>query len=555
MFERKNLFVFMILFIISLLLCFDLFTSSGKPSSFDGLIHMSNIAQYYSALKDGDFPIRWQDGFANYGMPIPIFGHQVTSYAGGVLTFLTKNPLLSYSIIILLGSLIGTVGMYLFLSAYYDFYPSLLGTLLFSYAPYRIINIYIRGAAPEFFSTLFFPLILLSLKKWIEGGRFKWFLCFIILTSLLIQTHPISGMIQFIFIVPYFLFVLKGLRLNTLIKFVFGVFVSMGISSYYILPLLLEFKYFYYGQHSSLLLSNQILTLKNFISPNWFYFYQNDILTRGHYLHVGSIEMLVVFIYAIYFILTGRKKIKANLLPVIAFYIFCIYTFLTSQYASFLYMKIKLLGNIQHQWRMLGGLIIIPPILLTFLVTLLNNKIRNIIIFLLFLSIIIIRFPQLYGKNYLIEDNSRYYSNKTNLYANAYNTIWTGPTENYPVKNVKGEIIEGKGKIIKRDEHNSWREYGIIADTELRMADYTFYFPGWRVFVDEKETLIEFQDMNYRGVITYRVPKGTHTILVKFTDTKVRLLSNIISLFSIGILGILLVFRKKLFSYPAKKST
>jgi len=122
------------------------------------------------------------------------------------------------------------------------------------------------------------------------------------------------------------------------------------------------------------------------------------------------------------------------------------------------------------------------------------------------------------------------------------------------VKKVKGEIIEGKGRIEKRLERNSWRTYEVIAQSpEIRLVDNTFYFPGWKVYVDKKETPIEFQDMNYRGVITYRVPEGRHTVEVKFTNTKIRLLANSISIFSIGVFGLLVLFRKRLFHHPAKK--
>jgi len=554
MLGRKDFLIFIILFIISLSLCFDLFTNNARPASFDGLTHITNIAQYYTALKDGDFPVRWQDGFANYGMPIPIFGHQITSYLGGVLTFFTNNPLVSYNIVIFISAFMSTIGIYLFLHSYYDFFSSLFGSFLLTYAPYRIINIYVRGAAPEFFSTLFFPLILLSLKKWTEKNDTKWFFSFIILTSLLIQTHPIAGMIQFIFIIPYFLIVLKGYHFNRLLAFSLGILGAIGIASYYVFPLLLEFKYFYYGQQSEIFLPNQFLTINNFIKPNWPYFFQGDILTRGHYLHIGSIEMIITIVYLIYFLINGRRKYrKFQSLPLVAFCIFCIYSFFMSSYASFIYLKISFLGNIQHQWRMLSGLIIIPPILGAFLVSILKEKLRRIIVIITIVIIIIIRFPQLYGKNYILENKNKYSSNKENLYASIYNTIWTGKTEDYPVKKFKGEIIEGNGKIINRNEHNSWREYEIDAKTDLRLADYTFYFPGWKVFVDKNEVPIEFQDMNYRGVITYRIPQGKHTVLVKFTDTKIRLLANITSLFSLGTLGLMIIFRKKLFRHSAKK--
>ncbi len=93
---------------------------------------------------------------------------------------------------------------------------------------------------------------------------------------------------------------------------------------------------------------------------------------------------------------------------------------------------------------------------------------------------------------------------------------------------------------------NSWRKYKIAAQQKIRMVDNTFYFPGWKVYIDGKETLIEFQDMNYRGIITYYVPAGNHDILVRFEDTKVRRVANSISMATL-ILFITIIFIEKKF--------
>lgn len=49
-------------------------------------------------------------------------------------------------------------------------------------------------------------------------------------------------------------------------------------------------------------------------------------------------------------------------------------------------------------------------------------------------------------------------------------------------------------------------------------------------FVDGHEVSLEFQDINNRGVITFRLSKGKHIVNMIFQNTKVRLLSNYISL-------------------------
>lgn len=515
------------------------------------------MAQYNIALSQGDFPVRWQDGFANYGMPIPLFGHQVTSYLGALFIFLTNDPLMSYNMVIFFGALLSMCGVYLFLREYTDKWSSFIGALLFNFAPYRIINIFIRGAVPEFFSHVYTGFILIALKRWVEKNQTRYVFMYIILASLLLQTHPIAFLVQYILIAPYYLYLVflkkEGITKNILI-FVASTLLALGISGYYIIPLLSEFKYFYYGTQSGLFLPNHFLTMKNFLQPAWHYFYNGDTTTRGNFLHLGGIELIIVSLTFLIYLVNLRKIGKREWFSPLLFAILFIYLFFLSRYSVFFYEHIKMLGNIQHQWRMLTGLILIPPLLCALFISKIKNKyIQTTIGIGIIIYIALFRFPQLYGKNYVNENKRTYTFTIDNLYAQVYNTIWTGPTQSYPIKKVKGEIIEGKGEIIKRNERNSWREYEINSITDVRLADNTFYFPGWKVYVDKKEVPIEFQDMNYRGVITYRVPQGKHNIVVKFTETKIRLLADFISLFSLAILGLLIIFRKRLFGHPAKK--
>lgn len=558
MFRKVDFLIFFILTIISLLLCVDLFLFHARPSSFDGLTHMVNMSQYNIALSHGDFPVRWQDGFANYGMPIPLFGHQITSYLGALFIFLTNDPIVGYNLVILFGAVLSVTGFYLFLREHTDRWSSFIGAVLFNFAPYRIINIFIRGAIPEFFSHVYTGFILVVLKRWVEKNQARYLFIYIVLASLLLQTHPIAFLVQYILIAPYYLYLVfmkKNNMVRNILLFISSTLLAIGIAGYYIIPLLGEFKYFYYGTQSGLFLPNHFLTLKNFFQPAWHYFYNGDVTTRGNFLHTGGIELIIVGISFLGVLISWRKNNKREWLSPLLLFIFLIYIFFLSRYSVFFYEHIKILGNIQHQWRMLTGLIVIPPLLCAFFISKIKSK--NIQVGMgvgIILYITLFRFPQLYGKNYVIENKRTYAFTIDNLYAQVYNTIWTGPTQSYPIKKVKGEIIEGKGKIVKRIESNSWRTYDVIAESpEIRLVDNTFYFPGWKVYVDHKETPIEFQDMNYRGVITYRIPKGEHTIEVRFTNTKVRLLANIVSLFSIGVLVLLIIFRKRLLHHPAKK--
>ena len=78
------------------------------------------------------------------------------------------------------------------------------------------------------------------------------------------------------------------------------------------------------------------------------------------------------------------------------------------------------------------------------------------------------------------------------------------------------------------------------------MIDYTFYFPGWKAYVDGKPATIEFQNPNYRGVITYLVPQGKHTVVLRYEDTKIRLLGKILTVSFLLFFIALILLRGKL---------
>ncbi len=546
----KRLFIGFILFIISLLLCLDLFISKGRPSTFDGPTHLANIAQFHKALQSGDFPVRWMDGFGNYGMPMGIIVQQTTTYLGSLLTFLTHDIFLSYNLVFLIGAFLSVYFLYFFLKLHFSEEAAFIGVVLFNFAPYRIINIYIRGALPEFFSHVFFSIIFIGLHQFIKQKK-QWGLLSLLIGFVgILFTHPFTIIIGAFLWVPYTIYLIwenrtfAYLRSNLFSLLLTALFI-FGISAFYIIPLSFEIKYFYYGTGSHFIPGNY-LSLTNYLGDQWYYFYKNDIEVRGQVIHLGLMETIIILLSGLY-LFFSKSKHKNFLKWLLLSSIFLI--FFTTRYADSIFRQINFLGNIQHNWRMFTSIVFIAPFALAFL----SDKIKTKAFFIpIILLIVIFRFPQLYGKNYVFESQNKYYWTKLNLHGNIMNTIWTGPTQDYPVKKVKGEIIEGKGKIIKRTEHNSWRKYEINADTDVRVADYTFYFPGWKAFVDSKEVLIEFQDMNYRGVITYKVPKGKHTVLVKFTDTKVRLLANMISLSSLVALVGVILFRKKLFRHPSK---
>lgn len=555
--KSDRIFIFFI-FIISFLLVFDLFFNKGHSGWMDGRTHITTITQFFMAMKQGEIKPTWLDGLANYGMPIGIVAHQLISYLGAGLTFITGNVITSWKLIALIGAILSNLFFYMFLRIYFKPMPSFLAVFLYNVAPYRILNLFIREALPEFFASLFFPLIPLLMYFLIKKKKFYAIPFLAIAMALFTLNHPMMLVISAFFFFSYLLFLLKDEKQKIRLSILTGVLLIWGIviASYYVIPLQTEIKYFYYGLTNNHLTIGQTLSLKNFIDPNWYYFLpaQNDILNRGHFIKVGEIELVGVLIGLAMILMRLRnwKTWKFSMLE-LTFILSLTTLFMTTKYSLFLYEHINILSNIQFPWRMLSLFIFLPPILFAYFFEKYNSK---ILIVLFILIIAVMRFPQLYSKNNTQHPMSRYTFTTINIHSTNMNTIWTGETDTYPVEKNKGGIIGGVGTIVSSFTRNSWRKYTVDSSKGVRMADYTFYFPGWNVYVDGVKTLIEFQDPNYRGVITYNVPSGKHDVLVKFEDTKVRKLGNILSIISLAGLAIAVFLQKrfkylqKIFKYP-----
>ena len=62
----------------------------------------------------------------------------------------------------------------------------------------------------------------------------------------------------------------------------------------------------------------------------------------------------------------------------------------------------------------------------------------------------------------------------------------------------------------------------------------TFYFPGWKVFVDEVERPVDIE--NLTGVMAFSLEPGRHRVQVEFANTPIRKWSERLSLLALVLL-------------------
>ena len=91
-----------------------------------------------------------------------------------------------------------------------------------------------------------------------------------------------------------------------------------------------------------------------------------------------------------------------------------------------------------------------------------------------------------------------------------------------------------EGATVEMVRHGGGSEEIIVRSSQgATIQFYTYYFPGWRGYVDGQEVPIRPEDPY--GLITLEVPAGEHQVKICFGDTPIRVVGKVISLLSFGL--------------------
>jgi uncharacterized membrane protein YfhO len=108
--------------------------------------------------------------------------------------------------------------------------------------------------------------------------------------------------------------------------------------------------------------------------------------------------------------------------------------------------------------------------------------------------------------------------------------------------NYRIEIVKGEGEYEILAWKSAERIIKIIAEQPIAAKIQTFYFPGWKAYLNNAE--ISIQTESTTGAMLVNIPKGHHKLELKFVDTTVRYYGKLISLLSFVALGCFLLREK-----------
>ncbi len=186
-----------------------LLTHAGLPNTADGPVHLMRQVELNRAWQEGNFYPRWGTDLA-FGHGMPIFSYAPPSlYQLTQIFHLTGLPLdESMKAVVILGFLLYSLGMYLFVRRIFGPAPALVAAALYVYAPYRLREAYIQGNYGQFTGLAFYPWIFWAYHGLITDGRPRYLIAAAVSLAGLLLSHNISAMLFAPLLAAYLLFLL-----------------------------------------------------------------------------------------------------------------------------------------------------------------------------------------------------------------------------------------------------------------------------------------------------------------------------------------------------------
>lgn len=475
-----------------LLPAYSLMISSGIHSMHD--FHPFRLQQFISA---GTFPGRWApDAGAGYGEPVFNYYGQFVYWLGSVFYLLNFSILSSVKAVFVLSILLSSIFMFFLAKKHFGQKAGLISALFYTYAPYRAVDIWVRGALPEAFAFVFFPAILLSPNVfWMSLS-----------IAGLIITHNLSALM----FLP-FAFIFSAFQKNTK-QFIYSSIIALFLSSFYLIPLYWERNLVSLSEFTQDLYQYQLhfTTLKQlFVSNFWGYgssvWGVNDNMSFSvGYLHwfIGSLVLLV-------------GLFKKNKLVLLSSILGFLAIFLTHGKSEFIWKIFSPLSYLQFPWRFLSVSTFFLSLSVGFIAKLnLKNLYPYILVFLILLNANYFKYDY-----WIPKTDQEYFSGdfwNTQRFASLLDYWPVGsklPDQLAPDMPFYSIGNPPKGGVIV---------YPIVN------------FPGWQAKVNNQ--LVPIINHSDQKLISFQVPPGPTEITLEFTDTLPRTVGNLTSLVSLIIL-------------------
>lgn len=337
----------LILLLLSLWITRDLF----RPEFFqshDALYHVVRLDQFHKSLTTGQFPVRWAPDLLNgLGYPLFVVNYHLPYYLAETFHLLGLSLFSAIKAVFILSlSLSALTSLWLFYSWTKNKTAAILGSIFFILAPYRLANIFERGALGEAVAYIFIPLVFLGLDK-LKQGKIH---LFILALSGLILSHTVV-LLSFtpVFLIYALVFSKANLKLLTL-----SGLITFGLTAFQMFPVIFERHYLKFDANLLTAYQDHFKSLYQLLRI------PAAGVNLGTRFQVGVTHLSVIILSLVLVlkrILLAKQGVSlTEKLIVIVFFLvtFTLSAFLITPASQFLWDNFLPLRLILYPWRFLG---------------------------------------------------------------------------------------------------------------------------------------------------------------------------------------------------------
>ena len=489
------------------------------------------------ALRNGEFPVRWVSDLGyGYGYPLYNFYGPLPYYFGGALYAAGVDAVVATKAMMTVGMMLAAVLMYVLVQACFGRLSGILAGILYAFAPYHAVQLYVRGAVGELWAYAMLPLVFLGIFLVSTSSRRKngvW-IGGVALAGIILS-HTISGYMTVGFyligLAIYSLILLFGKRFHSLfiIHHLALLSVGLGLSAFFWLPAIAEMGYTNVaGQIGATAnFRDHFVCIPQLWNSLWGYGGSAPGCIDGMSFKTGKLHIILAILGA------GLGFYSVRLFVIIGISS----VFMVLGVSREIWDSIPGFAYVQYPWRFLTAVAFSVSVLGGSVLFWIRWRWAKIGTFAMLLIAIL-------GLNTKLFIPQMTHDKPSDFYESSEELLWrvSKVSDEYlPPSFQKPESFGGVAREILPSDSNR----GLAVETEINTETYTklhintqapmnvtlnrVYFPGWQYWVNgrrQKDTIIN-------GLPHISIPMGNSVVEARFGSTPVRVIGNMLSIFAV----------------------
>ena len=550
----KNKIHFLIITLVCLLLGWQLLRP-GHYTMHDDL-QVMRVFQMRQCLNDGQIPCRWAANMGfEYGQPLFNFYSAFPYYLGGLINLIGFSSIATVKILFLLSLIVSGVFSYLLAQKYFSKTAALVASIAYLTAPYHALDIFVRGALSESWALALIPMLLYSIVLLTEKTSVKRFLFLSFSVFAFLTTHNTSLLmwspVIIIFTLIHFF---KNANIKTFKSLIGSVFLGIGLSSFFLLPVVFESKlintsalttdYFQFQAHFT--------SLKQlFFNTKWGYgpskFGVDDDLSY----FIGVLHGLALLVSPFILVRLIKKQKRKNALILACSLVLTLGAlFMTHGKSVFIWESSPIFAFIQFPWRFLGLAVLGSSLLVGAAFNFLSQRKQKLLILPIIIALVAFNFSYFrfqYYFDWMRDDeklSGHLYHEQIKAAVADYlpSTSSKIPLSQAPDLPI---VVSGDVSIHYADKRSNYFSTEIDVYSDNAIVQFPIvYFPNWTVYRNSSQDPYPISYDNELGLIQVDIPKGANLLQLWFENTQIRTVANLITLLSSGAVIVLLSTEK-----------